>query len=134
MIDLQEYDNEFLRRIEINELDFLMKNQISRFRTIRKVNDSETDVFSGVPFAGNTLEHLGIFHGDILIVKITKHFNESNLYVWQTPHGKTAKFARETMAEITLHNGKEWTETFFRSEVEMLGVVVRVERDLKIRR
>jgi len=108
--------------------------EISSFRTVRDLNDATGDIFVGIKMFGKTLEHYGIFHGDILIVKLTKNFNSENLYVWNTPHGKTAKFAEKKLAEIALHNGGDWRETFFQSEVEMLGVVVRIERDLTVKR
>ena len=108
--------------------------RLSQFRIVRGLFGNETEVFSAVPIYGNSLAHLGILTGDILIVKITRHFNEANLYVWRTPHGQMARFASMTCAEIVLSNGKDKSETFFRSEVEMLGVVVRIERDLKVRR
>ncbi len=45
-----------------------------------------------------------------------------------------ARFGEMTCAEIVLSNGENQREIFFRSEVEVLGVVVRVERDLKVKR
>ncbi len=118
-----------LRQIKVTDFP-----RLAQFRTVRGLLGNQTDVFTAVPIYDNSLAHLGILANDILIVRVTKHFNEANLYVWRTPSGQMARYGRETLAEITLQNGKELFETFFRSEVEMLGVIVRVERDLKIRR
>ena len=118
-----------LRQIKVTDFP-----RLAQFRTVRGLLGNQTEVFTAVSVFDNHLARLGILTGDILIVKITRHFNESNLYVWRTPHGQMARYGRETLAEITLHNGKGLSETFFRSEVEMLGVVVRVERDLKVKR
>ncbi len=81
--------------------------RLSQFRTVRGLFGNDAEVFSAVPIYDSALTHPGILSGDILIVKITKHFNEANLYIWNTPHGRTAKFARENRAEITLRSGKE---------------------------
>ncbi len=108
--------------------------RLAQFRTVRGLFGNDSEVFSAVPIYDNALKHLGILSGDMLIVKITKYFNEANLYVWRTPVGQMARFGETSCAEIVLSNGRNRRETFFRSEVEMLGVVVRVERDLNIRR
>ncbi len=118
-----------LRQIGVENLP-----RLAQFRTVRGLLGNDKEVFTAVSVFDNHLSHLGILNGDILIVKVGKHFNESNLYVWRTPSGQMARYGETTCAEIVLHNGKGQRETFFRVEVEMLGVVVRVERDLKIRR
>lgn len=107
------------------------KWNIASFRDVRPVtNAAPRDRFLGIPVTGNSLKHLGILHGDILITKLAKDFTENDLCVWRTPLGRTVKFASEDCAEITLHNRGEWRETFFRNEVELIGIAVRVERDI----
>lgn len=108
------------------------KFSIKSFRDIREIaNAAPFDRFIGVPVAGDTLNHLGILHGDLLIVKLTQNYgSESNLAVWETRHGWTAKFAYENLDEIVLHNKADWSQTWMTDEVKLIGVVVRVERDL----
>lgn len=107
--------------------------KIQSFRDIRQVKGlSFGQRCVGVPVTGDTLKHLGIFHGDILVVKLTKKFAEKNLCVWETPEGRTAKFAYENFGEIVLHNQADWKQTWSINQIKCLGIVVRVERDLEV--
>ena len=121
--------SKYLNKIHVSDFP-----RLSQLRPVRGLFGDHAEVFTAVPIYDNSLAHLGILSGDILIVRVTKHFSESNLYVWRTPHGQMARYAETTCAEIVLSNGQNLRETFFRVEVEMLGVVVRVERDLKVKR
>jgi SOS-response transcriptional repressor LexA len=107
--------------------------KIEKFRTIREPRNAKlSDRFAAVPVCGDSLIEQGIFNGDILIFKFTEFAVPSRLCIWQTPEGITAKFAEKSGEDefITLHNRSGWRKCFFANEIKMIGVVVRVERDL----
>jgi len=106
--------------------------QIKSFRDIRAISDfTQNERYVGIPVNGDSLQKLGIFHGDLLITKLTQENFAGKLCIWQTPHGRTAKFAEDNFdGLITLHNKNGWRQTWQASEIELIGVVVRVERDL----
>ncbi len=102
-------------------------------REISAVSGAEATELFTVEQIGSTLNRIRIFHGDKLIVKRCSEFNETNLYVFDTPDGKTAKFAFEFFGDIFLHNNLKWSFNYKAEEVKVLGVVVRVERDLEVK-
>jgi SOS-response transcriptional repressor LexA len=106
--------------------------QISSFRDIRAIGGlAKNERFVGIPVNGDSLEKIGIYHGDILITKITSEYKAGKLCVWQTPHGRTAKFARENFdGTVTLHNKNGWKQKWQSYEIQLVGIVVRIERDL----
>ncbi len=105
--------------------------QIEKFRTIRVVKGAKpSDKFASVPVCGESLKNHGIFDSDILIFKFTDFATPSRLCIWQTPGGITAKYARRESETITLHNEGDWKREFPIEDVQLVGVVVRVERDI----
>ncbi len=63
--------------------------EIKKFRDVRSVSGvgcAERCV--GIPVNGDSLNKIGIFHGDILVTKITTEYKSHRLCVWQTPHGR----------------------------------------------
>jgi SOS-response transcriptional repressor LexA len=107
--------------------------QIKKFRDIRLVtNVGQNERIVGVPVVGDSLNSIGIFHGDILVTKINCAAKPDSLCVWQTPHGRTAKFARENFdGTVTLHNENGWSQTWQPEDVKLIGIVIRIERDLE---
>lgn len=105
--------------------------QIKKFRDIRRIEHlSPFDRVIGFPVAGDSLNSIGIIHGDILITRLTAEYKPERLGVWQTPHGQTAKFASENFdGTVTLHNQNGWFQTWEAADVKLIGLVVRVERD-----
>jgi SOS-response transcriptional repressor LexA len=107
--------------------------KIKSFRDIRAIAKATIkDRFIGVPVTGDSLKNLGIFHGDLLITKIVDKYDAEKIGVWQTPHGRTAKFAYEDFdGMVVLHNQNGWQEKWQPDEIKLVGIVVRVERDLE---
>lgn len=107
--------------------------EIYKFRDVRTVEDVRPyEKIVGIPVDGDSLKKIGIFHGDILITKLTSRYKAGKLCVWQTPHGRTAKFAQSNPdGTVTLHNKNGWSKSWASSEIRLIGVVVRVERDLE---
>lgn len=107
--------------------------EIKKFRDIRTVETAgQFDRFAAVEVDGESLKGVGINHGDILIFKITERYVEDRIGIWQTPHGRTAKFAYEDIdGTIKLHNQNGWSQNWNADEISLLGLVVRVERDFE---
>jgi SOS-response transcriptional repressor LexA len=101
-------------------------------RDIRAVKNTKGRFIFCTHVVGNTLKASRIFDGDLLVVMSVKDFNEKSLYVWETPEGRTAKYAFEFLGDITLHNKGTWFRRFKKKEVKLLGLVVRIERDLEV--
>jgi SOS-response transcriptional repressor LexA len=106
--------------------------KIDKFRSIRPVKGANfNDRLAGLPVIGDSLKNIGIYEGDLLVFKFTSEAPPEKLCIWQTPHGNTAKFARENLdGTITLHNKNGWHQDWSADDVRLVGVVVRVERDL----
>lgn len=105
---------------------------IQKFRDVRPIKGANPyDRFIGVPVSGDSMKHEGIHHGDILITRLTtRYIDEEKIGVWQTPHGRTAKFAYQNLGgTIVLHNSNDWQQEWQTDEVKLVGIVVRVERD-----
>lgn len=106
--------------------------EITGFRDVRVVDGNDaTAKYIAVPVEGESLESLNIVHGDMLICKITETYEPGKIGLWQTPSGRTAKFALCEGGEfVTLHNNNGWHQDWHRNEIKLLGVVMRIERDV----
>jgi hypothetical protein len=123
----QNSDKDFRGNFDLSNYE---KYEIKSFRDIRAVGiENQFETIVGVPVDGDSLAHIGILHGDILVVKITDKRTEENLCVWETPNGRTAKFSYENFGEMTLHNKADWSQSWKLDEIKLFGVVIRMERD-----
>jgi hypothetical protein len=123
----QNSDEDFRGNFDLSEYE---KYKIKSFRDIRAVGiENQFERIVGVPVDGDSLANIGIIHGDLLIVKITDKHTEKDLCVWETPHGRTAKFGYENFGEMTLHNKADWKKVWKLDEIKLFGVVIRMERD-----
>ena len=126
----QNSDKDFHGNFDLSKYE---KYQITGFRDIRAIGiENQFETIVAVPVDGDSLANIGIFHGDLLVVKITDSYTKENLCVWETPHGRTAKFGYESFGEIILHNKADWRKAWNLTEIKLFGVVVRVERDLEV--
>lgn len=103
--------------------------------SIREVSDiKNAPPFSkhvAIPIDGNSLKHMGIHHGDVLICRKSKYYEPGMIGIWETPHGRTAKYAMLNKdGSVTLHNHNGWEQKWGVDEVELVAIAVRVERDL----
>jgi SOS-response transcriptional repressor LexA len=105
---------------------------ITSFRDVRMIETADPYArFAGVPVQGDSLKEQGILDGDLLIMRITQDYEDGKIGVWQTPHGRTAKYAYyDSNHSVVLHNENGWRQAWDASELRLLGVVVRVERDM----
>lgn len=105
---------------------------IKQFRDVRVVESAnQFDQFAAVEVDGDSLKGCGIYNGDILIFKITCNYRDECLGIWQTPTGRTAKYAYEDVdGTIKLHNKNGWSQNWQPDEISLLGIVVRIERDI----
>lgn len=106
---------------------------VRQFREIRPIDGAEPfDKFASVDIEGESMTHLGILHGDVLIFRITQKYERSKIGIWQTPHGLTAKYAEVSHKDncIVLDNRFNWKKQWSIDDVKLLGLVVRVERDM----
>jgi SOS-response transcriptional repressor LexA len=84
-----------------------------------------------IPVDGNSLKHMGIHNGDILVCRRTRLYIPGGIGIWETPHGRTAKFGRLNKdGSVTLHNHNGWEKQYSADECELVAIAVRVERDL----
>lgn len=106
--------------------------RIIGFRDVRLIETADKLVrFFAVPVDGDSLKDHGIFDGDLLICRVTSIYEPDAIGLWQTPSGRTAKLASiDPDNFVTLHNGNGWAESWHHSEIRLLGIAVRVERDL----
>lgn len=106
--------------------------KIDKFRDARPLKGVRVfDRVAAMPVSGDSLNEQGIFDGDLLVFKFSQETSLDKLCIWETPHGATAKFARlNNNGTITLHNGAGWEQTWNPEDVRLIGVVLRVERDL----
>jgi hypothetical protein len=124
----QNSDKDFHPGFDFSEYE---KYEITGFRDIRAVGtENQFETVVGIPVDGDSLANIGIFHGDLLVVKITDKHTEKDLCVWETPHGRTAKFGYENFGEIVLHNKADWKKVWKLDEIKLFGVAIRMERDL----
>lgn len=88
--------------------------------------------FVAVPVAGDSLKDSGILDGDMLICRLTNNYEDGKIGLWQTPHGRTAKYAYYDFDNsVVLHNENGWRQDWSPGELKLLGIVVRVERDME---
>lgn len=107
--------------------------EISGFRQVSGFGggDGGGGRFVLVPVEGDSLTSQRIYDGDLLLVRITRDYVPGQIGIWQTPSGRTAKFAfYDPDGYIVLHNDNGWRQTWSAGEIRLLGVAVRVERDL----
>jgi SOS-response transcriptional repressor LexA len=103
--------------------------------TVREVSEiKDPPPFSkhvAIPVDGNSLKSMGIHHGDILICRKTRLYTHGAIGIWETPHGRTAKYAYLNKdGSVTLHNHNGWQKQYSADEVTLFAVAIRVERDL----
>lgn len=80
---------------------------------------------------GPSLEHEHIMPGDFLLCRVTREYEIGKLGVWQTPSGRTAKYAYyDPEGFLVLHNDNGWRQEWQAGEIHLLGLAERVERDL----
>jgi hypothetical protein len=85
---------------------------IERFRQIRRVKGSDIGTrLAGLPIVGDSLKNHGIFEGDLIVFKFTQTASLNQLCVFRTENGLKIEF-------------------FTNQPLELVGVAVRVERDL----
>lgn len=106
--------------------------EITGFRDVRLVETTDqTARFICVPVDGDSLRDQGILDGDMLICRITSDYEPGRIGLWQTPSGRTAKYAYFDLDNfVVLHNDNGWRQSWSAGELRLLGLVVRVERDL----
>jgi SOS-response transcriptional repressor LexA len=81
--------------------------------------------------AGQSLQKVAVLNGDWLIIHKTTRYELGSIGIWDTPHGRTAKYAHPNKnGSIVLHNNNGWRQEWATEEVALFGVVVRVERDM----
>jgi len=112
--------------------DDLSDWEITGFRDVRLIESTDqTARFVAVPVDGDSLKDQGILNGDFLICKITNDYEDGKIGLWQTPHGRTAKFAYyDPNNSVVLHNENGWRQEWQPDELKLLGIVIRIERDL----
>lgn len=88
--------------------------------------------FLAVENVSDLLKEFGVCEGDFLIVKPIKKLDENRITVWDTPDGRTAKFAYENFGDITLYNKKDWLRRYPAKKVKLIGAVVAIQRSLKV--
>lgn len=106
---------------------------ISSVDNIRPIKGaSPNDRFGAVELTGIALRSIGIHHADMLIFRVTEKYEENCIGIWQTPIGRLAKFAifNEEQGTVKLHNRNGSSVTFQEDQVTLLGLAVRVEREL----
>lgn len=105
--------------------------KIKCFRDIRAVEGVKPhEQLAACPVIGDSMRAHGITHGGLIVFKLFSQPAPGKISLWQTPHGRTIKFARANEDNtITLHNGGDWQQTWQADEVQHIGVVVRFEKD-----
>ncbi len=113
--------------------DDAMEWQITGFRDVRLIETTDQAArFIAVPVDGDSLKDQGILDGDLLICKITQVYEDGKIGLWQTPSGRTAKYAYYDFDNsVVLHNENGWRQSWSSDELKLLGIVVRVERDME---
>lgn len=108
---------------------------IEKWRWIRPLVDCQPhEEVYGMEVVGSSLVGAKIYSGDILIYVKGRKCKPGDLCVLQTPHGITAKFVfpRADDEEILLRaaNKRVKDQIWPCKDVNVLGIVKRVERDL----
>lgn len=111
--------------------DDLADWEITGFRDVTAVGGDTSARYAIVPIEGDSMESQRIFDGDYVLMQITRDYRDGRIGIWQTPSGRTAKFAHYDLdGYVVLHNDNGWRQTWQRDEIHLLGLAVRVERDL----
>lgn len=107
---------------------------ITGFRDVRVPLDLGPDPRIIIaPVEGDSLLPLHICHGDYLVCEVATDYEDGTLGLWQTPDGRTAKFACFDFDDtVTLHNENGWQQSWPASDVKLLALVIKVERDLPV--
>jgi len=111
--------------------DDLTDWEIAGHRDVRVdvLSDSQAR-YAWVRVDGFSLEKKHIIDGDLLLTRITRTYADGHLGIWQTPHGRTAKYGYyDPDGFIVLHNDDGWRQTWEPGEVTLFGLVERIERD-----
>lgn len=107
---------------------------IQKWRWIRPLKGVQTqEPVYGIEVVGKSLIGKHIVDGDVLIFVYGRRVAPGDLCVVLTPHGLTAKFIQPNdEGEVILKaaNGLVPDQIWLCEDVQVLGVVKRVERDL----
>lgn len=105
--------------------------EITGFRDVTAVGGDTQARYAVAPIEGDSMEKYRIFDGDYVLMLITREYIDGKIGIWQTPTGRTAKFAHFDLdGYVVLHNDDGWRQTWSPGEIYLLGIAVRVERDL----
>lgn len=116
------------RGVPLDEDDW----EIVDYRDVRPVENGTRDArYFITAVDGPSLEAENILDGDLLLCRITHNYEVGRLGIWQTPNGRTAKYAYYEDGFVVLHNDNGWRQEWAFGDVRLLGVVERVERDLQ---
>lgn len=107
---------------------------IEKWRWIRPLRDCQPhEEVYGMEVVGSSLIGEKIYSGDILIYVRGRKCKPGDLCVIQTPHGVTAKFVFPREDDEVLLKGanrRVKDQVWPCREINILGIVKRVERDL----
>ena len=105
--------------------------EITGFRDVTAVGGDTAARYAIVPIEGDSMEKYRIFDGDYVLMRITREYIDGKIGIWQTPSGRTAKFAHFDLdGYVVLHNDNGWRQHWSPGEIHLLGIAIRVERDL----
>ena len=113
-----------------NPVEFL---PIVKFRDIRSIKGARVaDQYAGIQVVGNSLLADNIAYGDYAIFRLTYEARNEDLVVARVPDGLTIKYYHPTTDGHILLRGAvpAYDQIWEASDVVVLGVVVRIERDL----
>lgn len=132
MIETRYYDDIFRGPLTAKELSEL--HPISGTRDTRIIEGAGVgDRFASVVVSGDSMAESRIFDGDLLVFRYTTKYIDGAIGVWDTPDGRAARYAEiYSDGTLDLHNNADWTQEWRADEVKLLGLVVRVERDLEV--
>lgn len=93
-----------------------------------------TDKFFCTSVTGDSLENHSIFEGDYLVARLDRHAHIGDLIIAHTPNGRIIKYLFDCVdkSKIRLMSGnpKYRCVRMLKENIHIVGVVVRVERDL----
>lgn len=112
--------------------DELTDWEIVGFREVAVVEGADPSAqFFLAEVDGTSLEHEHIMPGDFLLCRVTREYEIGKIGIWQTPSGRTAKYAYyDPEGFLVLHNDNGWSQQWHAPEIFLLGLAERVERDL----